>query len=65
MNKIRSICIGCGSSPGAKPEYLDAAGRLGKLLADNSIRIVYGGANIGLWAPLLMLLYKTTGMLLE
>ena len=47
---IKRICVNCGSSPGAKPEYLKAAKELGKLLAKNNIELVYGGANVGLMA---------------
>ena len=48
--KIKRICVNCGSSPGAKPEYLQAAKVLGKLLVKNNIELVYGGADVGLMA---------------
>jgi uncharacterized protein (TIGR00730 family) len=38
----------CGSSPGARPEYLDAAVHLGHTLARNNIGLVYGGARVGI-----------------
>jgi len=38
----------CGSSPGARPEYLEAAVHLGHTLARNNIGLVYGGARIGI-----------------
>ncbi len=41
-------CVFCGSSPGARPEYADAARALGAELAHRDIDLVYGGANIGL-----------------
>lgn len=45
---MKSICIYCGSSPGASPLYAEAARRLaGEMVADN-IRLVYGGGNVGL-----------------
>jgi len=45
---IRRICVFCGSSDGARPEYLDAATELGKQLAARNIGLVYGGAGVGL-----------------
>ncbi|MHB9139095.1 MAG: LOG family protein [Victivallaceae bacterium] len=49
---IKRICVYCGSSKGASPEYLDAAARLGKLLADRNIELIYGGASIGIMGRL-------------
>ena len=45
---MKRICVFCGSSPGAKPEYLEAARELGRALADKNIGLVYGGGNVGL-----------------
>lgn len=45
---LKSICVYCGSSSGARPEYSDAANELGKSLAENKIRLIYGGANCGI-----------------
>jgi uncharacterized protein (TIGR00730 family) len=42
------LCVFCGSSPGARPEYLAAAHALGRLLAERGIGVVYGGASVGL-----------------
>ncbi|GAA5236979.1 TIGR00730 family Rossman fold protein [Verticiella sediminum] len=44
---IRSLCIYCGSNPGNRPEYVAAAAAFGTLLAERGIRLVYGGASIG------------------
>jgi uncharacterized protein (TIGR00730 family) len=46
--RIERICVFCGSRPGARPEYLDAARRLGSLLAERGIGLVYGGASVGI-----------------
>jgi uncharacterized protein (TIGR00730 family) len=51
-NAIRSVCVYCGSGPGANPRFVEAAKSFGKLLADNSIRLVYGGGSIGLMGAL-------------
>ena len=45
---LRRVCVFCGSSDGARPEYLEAAGRVGEALADRGIGLVYGGAHVGL-----------------
>lgn len=45
---MKSICVYCGSSPGARPEYAAAAAELGATLARDGITLVYGGSNVGL-----------------
>jgi uncharacterized protein (TIGR00730 family) len=44
----RTVCVFCGSSPGAKPVYAQAARELGQLLGENGYRLVFGGGGIGL-----------------
>ena len=46
--RVRRICVFCGSSPGAHPDYARAARDAGALLAKESIGLVYGGASTGL-----------------
>jgi uncharacterized protein (TIGR00730 family) len=48
MNKIKTVCVYCGSGPGTNPRFVEAAVALGKILAENGIRLVYGGGSIGL-----------------
>ncbi len=48
MSEIRKICVFCGSGPGADPAFSAAARAFGKILAQNKIRLVYGGGSIGL-----------------
>jgi len=48
MNKIKTVCVYCGSGPGTNPHFMEAATDLGKTLAENGIRLVYGGGSIGL-----------------
>jgi uncharacterized protein (TIGR00730 family) len=47
-SSVRSICVYCGSGPGNNPAYIDAARTLGRSLAENGIRLVYGGGGLGL-----------------
>lgn len=44
---IESVCVYCASSNRSAPVYLDAAARLGRILAENGITIVYGGSSLG------------------
>jgi hypothetical protein len=44
----RRICVFCGSSPGARPSYGEAAAALGRYIASSGISLVYGGAKAGL-----------------
>ncbi|HWF75184.1 MAG TPA: TIGR00730 family Rossman fold protein [Solirubrobacteraceae bacterium] len=46
--KLERVLIFCGSSPGRRPEYAQAAAGLGRLLAERRIGLVYGGASVGL-----------------
>jgi uncharacterized protein (TIGR00730 family) len=48
MNKIKTVCVYCGSGPGTNPRFVEAAKGFGKILAENGIRLVYGGGSIGL-----------------
>ena len=44
---IQSVCVYCSSSNRAPAVYLDAAARLGRILAENGITIIYGGSSLG------------------
>ena len=48
MSKLSAICIYCGSGAGADPAFEGAAIELGRLLARENIRLVYGGGSLGL-----------------
>jgi uncharacterized protein (TIGR00730 family) len=45
---IRNICVYCGSNPGINPAYAQAAGTLGRLMAESGVGLVYGGGGLGL-----------------
>src|SRR5690606_6011857 len=45
---MRSICVYCGSNAGSKPAYAERAIALGDLIAQEGLRLVYGGGNVGL-----------------
>ncbi|NLH80141.1 MAG: TIGR00730 family Rossman fold protein [Phyllobacteriaceae bacterium] len=48
MSGLGSICIYCGAGKGADPAFVTAAVDLGRLLAREGIRLVYGGGSLGL-----------------
>ncbi len=48
MSAPLTVCVFCGSSPGANPAFAVAARRLGAGLAERGIGLVYGGASVGL-----------------
>jgi len=52
MSSIRAVCVYCGSRAGADPTFAEAARGLGKTLAQNGIRLIYGGGSIGLMGAL-------------
>lgn len=45
---MKSVCVFCGSSFGSDPQFIESAKAVGKLLAENNITLIYGGANVGL-----------------
>jgi uncharacterized protein (TIGR00730 family) len=46
------VAVFCGSNTGRNDAYRDAAGRLGRTLAERGIELVYGGGNVGLMGVL-------------
>jgi len=52
VSAIRRLAVFCGSNPGARPEYVQAARSLGKLLCHRGVGVVYGGSSVGLMAAL-------------
>jgi uncharacterized protein (TIGR00730 family) len=48
VTEVRSLCVLCGSREGIDPAHRAAAIRLGQLMAERGVRLVYGGGSIGL-----------------
>jgi uncharacterized protein (TIGR00730 family) len=48
IEHIKSLCVFCGSSGNIDQEYINEAQKVGKLLAEYNIRLVYGGSRLGL-----------------
>src|SRR5215475_3332794 len=48
MSNIKTVCVYCGSGAGTNPLFVEAATAFGKILAENCIRLVYGGGSVGI-----------------
>jgi hypothetical protein len=48
VSKINAVCVYCGSSPGTEPAFLEAATTLGRIMAKDGVKLVYGGGSVGL-----------------
>jgi uncharacterized protein (TIGR00730 family) len=48
MTEVRSLCVLCGSREGSDPAFRETATRLGRLMAQRHVRLIYGGGSIGL-----------------
>jgi uncharacterized protein (TIGR00730 family) len=52
MSGIKSICVYCASGAGRNPAFVEAARMFGRILAENGIRLIYGGGSVGLMGTL-------------
>ena len=67
MEKVKykkSLCVFCGSKNGNNLIYKKAARELGKSLAKNKIRLVYGGGSLGLMGELSKSVNRNNGDIL-
>lgn len=64
LPRLKSLCVFCGSSPGADPAHREAAARLGATLAANHVRLVYGGGHLGLMGALAEAVMKGGGQVI-
>jgi uncharacterized protein (TIGR00730 family) len=49
---MRSVCVFCGSNSGRRGAYAEAARAVGRTIAKQGLRLVYGGAMVGLMGEL-------------
>jgi uncharacterized protein (TIGR00730 family) len=49
---LRAVCVFCGSNAGDRDEFRSAAHELGTALAQRGLRLIYGGASVGLMGVL-------------
>ena len=45
---IKSVCVFCGASVGKDPAFRAAAEDLGRRMAENGLRLVFGAGNVGM-----------------
>jgi uncharacterized protein (TIGR00730 family) len=50
--KMNRICVFCGTNTGSRAEYGAATRELGRILAEQEIELVYGGASVGIMGEL-------------
>ncbi|MDU9003611.1 LOG family protein [Sedimentitalea todarodis] len=58
---VKSICVYCGSRNGAQPAYADAALSLGRAIAQEGWRLVYGAGDVGLMGEIARAAQKAGG----
>jgi hypothetical protein len=49
---VKRVCVFCGSSAGARPEYAEAARALAREVVRRGLGLVYGGGSVGLMSIL-------------
>ena len=58
---MQNICVYCASSSKIDSKYVETAKKLGSLLADNKMQLVYGGGSVGLMGVLADSLLENRG----
>ncbi len=61
---MKKICVYCGSKPGNRPEYQQAAKNLGQALLSRNIELVYGGASVGLMGKIASTMIENGGQVI-
>ena len=46
--RLKNICVFCGSKNGTDPAFEKAASELGRLIAENNVRLIFGAGGTGL-----------------
>jgi len=49
---MRSVCVFCGSNSGARDIYAETARAVGRIIAARGLKLIYGGAAVGLMGAL-------------
>lgn len=59
--KLKSIAVYCGHQMGKNPEFKRSAAAVGRMLAKNGIRMVFGGGDVGLMGTVATAALKNGG----
>ena len=62
--RLDSVCVYCASSDAADPDFLAAAAVLGATLAQENVRLIYGGGGVGLMGACAMAAHTAGGRVL-
>lgn len=62
--RLESVCVFCASSNAASPQFLLAAAELGRTLAAEGLRLVYGGGGVGLMGASALAAHEAGGTVL-
>ena len=49
---MKKICVYCASSSKVNSNYIETARKLGEILAENNLELIYGGGSVGLMGVL-------------
>lgn len=52
MDRLKAVCVYCGSGRGDTPEFIAAAREMGRRMARAGVTVVYGGGKLGLMGAL-------------
>ncbi|CAA7399717.1 unnamed protein product [Spirodela intermedia] len=63
-SRFKKVCVFCGSSPGRKKSYHDAAVELGMELVSKKIDLIYGGGSAGLMGLVSQAVHSSGGNVL-
>ena len=58
---MKRVCVFCGSSTGARPEYVQAARKLGRALVSRNLGLIYGGSTVGIMGEIANAVLETGG----
>lgn len=48
MSDLKSVCVYCGSCPGDDHAFMETGRKLGKMLAEEGVELVFGGGDVGI-----------------
>lgn len=58
---MKRLCVYCGSNSGRRPEYVQAARDMARVMVDKNIGLVYGGASVGVMGEIADAILKDGG----
>lgn len=62
MTEITSICVYCGSQKGENAKFIEQAQQMGRVMARNNVRLVYGAGTRGLMGTIAEAVHSNGGL---